>query len=420
MRYLIGFCTLAVASSSFAQAPPMTLPSSILGKSAPQNLTPAAAVVAKPPPIARYPNLANVAPETAQAVLGMRTGAEWLARRQLAHGKFLFGVNPTLRTPLEGDSEFRQAIATWAVCQAAAFTFDEKLTACGGQAILTLLAQTKDDATDATLRVPTIPAGSGDAVGYAACLVLAIEALPSADAKLLNEAEKLSNFLRKQIRADGGVTCGDANDPDAVNVYPGLALQALALNARRKPAAGKYEAIAKGLGYYRAAFRAKPHPSLAGTILPAAVEVYIDTRSADVAAIAVEMGDWLCAAQLGKSDPHLVLLAGGFRTSPTNEPSFETAHALRGLAAATHLSRQIPDPARYAKYRPATVEAIRFMRGLQYTADNTTHFTGEFRSQYLIGGVRTGTTDGNIRSDATALSLVAFQRFLESGADGRE
>ena len=53
-------------------------------------------------------------------------------------------------------------------------------------------------------------------------------------------------------------------------------------------------------------------------------------------------------------------------------------------------------------------------------ADNTTHFTGEFRSQYLIGGVRTGMTDGNIRLDATALSLVAFQRFLESGADGRE
>lgn len=419
MRYLICFCTLAAASTGFGQAPPMTLPSSILGKTAPQNVTPAAAVVAKSPPIARYPNLANVAPETAQAVLGMRTGAEWLARRQLAHGKFLFGVNPTLRIPLEGDSEFRQAIATWAVCQAAAFTFDEKLTACGGQAILTLLAQTKDDPTDATVRIPTI-AGSGNAFGYAACLVLAIEALPSADAKLLNEAEKLSNFLRKQIRADGGVNCGDANDHDAVNVYPGLALQALALNARRKPAAGKYEAIAKGLGYYRAAFRTKPHPSLAGTILPAAVEVYIDTHSADVVAIATEMGDWLCDAQLGKSDPHLVLLAGGFRTSPAIEPSFETAHALRGLAAATHLSRQIPDPARYAKYRSATVEAIRFMRSLQYTADNTTHFTGEFRSQYLIGGVRIGISDGNIRSDATALSLVAFQRFLESGADGRE
>ena len=37
-----------------------------------------------------------------------------------------------------------------------------------------------------------------------------------------------------------------------------------------------------------------------------------------------------------------------------------------------------------------------------------------------VGGVRIGMTDGNIRSDATALSLVAFQRFLESGADGRE
>jgi hypothetical protein len=409
MRKSVSLLVAAgLAVGVVAQSPPPgLLPPSITGKPAPEAVTPAAATVPKQPAIARFQNLQNVPPETASTVLAMRSSAEWLAKRQLAHGRFLFGVNPALRTPIDGDTDFRQAVAAWAVCQAANFTGDEKLTACGAQAVLTLLTQTKDG-------VP-MPA-NGNPVGFGATLALAIFALPTADAKLLGEAEKLCDQLRKQIQTDGSIACSDPADADCLNVYPGLALQALAASRRPKPE------VAKALAFYRAKFKAAPHATFAGTMIPAAVEYCLESKDGAAAAAAFEMADWLSAVQYGKGDVKHVLWAGAFRTdvSPTAEPGFESAHAARGLAAACQLIRQgVPDVARYQKYRPATVEALAFLRGLQYSVDNTGHFATDFRSQYLLGGVRAGLTDGNIRADATALAELAMQRFLESGAEGQ-
>lgn len=387
--------------------PPALLPPSITGRPAPEPITPVAASVPKQPGVARFQNLQTYPPETASAVLGMRAGAEWLARRQQPQGRFLFGVNPALRTPIDGDRDDRQAVATWAVCQAANFTADEKLTACGGQAILGLLALTSDDRT---------PTGSNP-VGFAAAVALSIYSLPTADAKLLTEADKLCGFLGKQVQADGTIAC----DAAEANVAPGLALQALAAGRRVRPDAAKDAVLAKCLAAYRAKFKAAPHATLAGTLLPAAVDFALDTKDAAAAATAFELADWLCGTQYGKADGKHVLWAGAFRTDslPTAaEPGFESAHAARGLAAACQLIRQgVPDLTRYTKYRAATVEALAFTRGLQYTVDNTGHFTADFRGQYLLGGVRTALTDGNIRADATALAGLAFQRFLESGAE---
>ena len=420
MRRLLapGLASLLAFPLSTAAQPPMPLPATVTGRPAPQPLVPVAAVAARTPSIARYANLAALPPETAHAVLGMRTGAEWLARRQLAHGKFLFGVNPALQMPLAGDSDFRQAVAAWAVCQSAAFTADEKLTACGGQAILTLLAQTKDDPTDATCKVPVLAPGSGSPLGFAAVLALAIYDLPTADARLFAGADKLCGFVRKQVQPDGSFANLDGNDPETPAVQ-GFALQALVKNHRARPDAPRLEVAGRVTAFHRAAFRSKPHAVLAGAVLPGVVDLYLGTNQPDAAAAAFEMADWLCTAQQGKTDAKRLAWAGSFRAGEA-EPGFDSAYAARGLAAATQLTRQLPDVTRYAKYRPATVDALAFCRGLQYTADNTAHFAGEFRAQYLIGGVRCGAADGNIRADATALAVVAFVRFLESGADGRE
>ncbi len=406
--------TLGLAvSPTVAQSPPALLPPSITGRPVPEAVTPVAASVPKPPSLSRFQQLQNFPPETTAAVLGMRAGAEWLAKRQQPQGRFLFGVNPALRTPIDGDSDYRQALAAWSVCQAANFTADEKLTACGAQAALGLLALTKDEAE---CRTPMLSPKGGNPVGFAAALALAIYSLPTADAKLFAEAEKLCGYIRKQVQADGTISCGSDE-----NVYPGLALQALAASRRVRPDAAKDGVLAKCLAAYRAKFKAAPHATLAGTVIPAAVEFCLETKDTNAAATAFEMADWLCATQHGKADSQHVLWAGAFRTdnsaSPT-EPGFESAHAARGLAAACQLIRQgVPDLTRYAKYRPATVEALAFTRGLQFTVDNTGHFTTDFRTQYLLGGVRTALTDGNIRADATALAGLAFQRFLESGAE---
>ncbi|QEL13478.1 hypothetical protein [Limnoglobus roseus] len=410
---------LAVMPAAAQSPPPGLLPPSITGRPVPEAVTPVAASVPKQPSIARFQNLQNYPPDTASTVLGMRAAAEWLAKRQQPQGRFLFGVNPALRTPIDGDSDYRQALATWAVCQAANFTADEKLTACGGQAVLGLLALTKDDPADATCKTPTLLPTGGNPVGFAAALALSIYSLPTADPKLLAEAEKLCGFLRKQVQADGSVACGD--DADAVNVYPGLALQALAASRRVRPEAAKDAVLAKSLAQYRTKFKAAPHANFAGTMIPAAAEFCLETKDANAAGMVFEMADWLCAAQYGKADGQHVLWAGAFRTDSlpaATEPGFESAHAVRGLAAACQLIRQgVPDLTRYPKYRAAAVEGLAFTRGLQFTVENTGHFMADFRTQYLLGGVRTALTDGNIRADATALAGLAFQRFLESGAE---
>lgn len=430
MRRVVPVPFLAAFGVALAVAqtpePPRPLPASIAGPPRPAAppVAPAGGVAApaapvKQAPIARFNPLLSFPPETVQAVYGMRTGAEWLARRQLPHGRFLFGVNPALKTPLDGDTDYRQAVAAWGVCMAARFTGDDKLAATGGQAILTLLTLCKDDPADPACKTPALPPAGGNPVGFAAALVLAAYELPTADVKLHAEVEKLVGFLRKQVRSDGAVACGEPADPECETVYPGLVLQALAASHTMRPDAGKAEAVTKGLAFYREAFRKTPHPSLAGTVIPAAVEWVLRTRSPDAAACALEMADWLCAAQYGKAGAQPVPWSGGFRTSLAEAagPGFESAHAARGLAAACHLLHTaVPDLARYAKYRPAAVEALDFVRSLQYTADNTAHFEGTFRSQFLLGGVRAGIADGNIRADATALAVAAFQRFLESGA----
>jgi hypothetical protein len=403
MRRLLPFALPIFVLPVLAQSPPPALlPPSITGGAAPMPVVPVSASVPKPPPAARYQNIKELPTETAAAVLGHHAAADWLAKRQQPHGRFLFGVNPALRTPLEGDSDFRQALATWAVCQAAAFTGDEKLTACGAQSILGLLAGAKDD-----------PRGP-QAVGFAAALVLAIHAHPNADARLRAEADRLAGYLGRQLKVDGSFDIG-ATDAESQQAIPGLALQALVTT--NAPA----ETLNRSFACYRAKFRAEPHSVAAGTLLPATVDFCLRTKDANAAAFAFELADWLCNAQYGKLDAKQFLWAGGFRIDSRNapqEPGYESAHAARGLAAACQLIRQaVPDLQRYQKYRPATVDALAFVRGMQYSLDNTSHFAAEFRTQYLLGGSRAALTDGNLRADATALTALAFQRFLESGAD---
>jgi hypothetical protein len=408
MVTVLGFVSVAVLPWLAAQTPPQPLPPSVLGGATPASpLVPVAATApAKSYPIQRYQNLALLPPETAQAVLGMRSAAEWLAKQHLSNGRFLVGVNPALRTPLEGDSEFRQALATWSVAQAANFTGDEKLNAIASQAILTVLA------------VVAEPQATKNQLSVQAALALAIQSLSNADTKLQHEGEKLVANIAQAMQKDGTFPLSESKTTEDELVYPGLALQAIAGRLRTQPDAARQAALVTGVLAYRAKFKANPHPTLAGTLVPAAAEAYLLSKDANMAAVAFELGDWLCSAQVGKADAKSHVWVGGFITDRGMEPTFTSAYAARGLASACQLIRQgVPDVARYQRYRAALVESLAFVRGLQYTIDNTSHFTPEFRVQYLIGGVRTAVTDGNLRADATALSQLAFQRYLESGAE---
>ena len=418
--------TAAAVPLLTGQTPPAPLPPSVTGTPTPQPIQPASATTTVPPaaPIARFQDLKSFPPETVAAVYSMRAGADWLWRMNQPNGRFFPGVIPALKIATPDDPDFRQACAALALARAAKFTGDERFATRAAQAVLVLLTLTKPDPQDATCRVPTAPSDKCNRVGFAAPVALAAYELP--DAKMHAEAECLCNFLRKQLRADGSVHYADADtdvptklDPDGVNVYPGLALEAIAVSHRAKPEAWKKDAVAKAAAYYRTWFQSSPTPAMAGTMLPAFAAGAGEAKDDPVKSAAFEMADWLCEKQYTPATAAHRGWIGGFSKTGTGEPAWDSATCAGGLAAAVKLTRAAGDVTRYATYRRATVDALTFARGLQFTDDSADHFEKGFRTKFLLGGVHLSPTDGTARIDATAAAVAANLAYLSSGGEMR-
>jgi hypothetical protein len=310
------------------------------------------------------------------------------------------------------------------MAQLAKFTGDEKQAAMASQAILALLAITRDDPADPNCRIPVQPSVICNRVGLAATLALAIYSFPSADLKLLTEAEKLCTFLHKQCRADGSVHYTDGlseiavdADPKGINEFPGLALQAIVAGNIVRPAAWKIDVAKNALSYYQSAFRSKPDPLLAATLTPAFSDLYLQTKWNDSAALVFEMNDYLCRLQVLNNDPRIPQYVGSIRSvtngQPTDIPSGpETGFYVQSLTCAYQLARQVPDVERHGKYKSATQDAVQYLTELQYVETNTRHFENAFRANMLMGAFHLSPTDGNIRIDATATAATGLLRFL--------
>jgi hypothetical protein len=330
---------------------------------------------------------------------------------------------------LPGDHDLKQARAALALAQTAKFTGDEKQAAMAAQAVLTLLAATRVEASDPNCRVPVHSSLLCNRVGFAAVVALAIYELPAADPRLLAEAERLCEFLHRQCRPDGSVHYTDGANEDAAKVdpagmleYPGTALHAIILGNRVKPAAWKTEVVKKGMEHYRAAFRTAPHPLLAATLTPALTELYTQTRLTEAASAVFEMNDWLCGLQIHGNDTRTPQWAGGFRAVVDGRqadlpPGPETGLYVQSLACACRLTRAVPDLDRNARYKAAATDAVQFLTGLQYLEANTRHFETSFRANMLIGAFYLSPTDGNIRIDATGNAVTGLIKFLGSGAE---
>ncbi|MDY3556735.1 hypothetical protein R5W24_005905 [Gemmata sp. JC717] len=403
--------------------PPKPLP--IAGAPGAQPVQQAAAETAlsKLLPLNAYPQ------NTQDAVRGVLLGAAWLAKMNEANGQFLHGYLPALRQPMPGDHDLRQAQAALALAQAAKFSGDKQHAAVANQAALRLLAFTKSDPNDPSCRVPVQMSLVCNRVGFAALVALTVYELPNPSEPLLTAAEQLCTFLRTRLKPDGSVhyTDGPADDPlkmdpAGVNEYPGLALQALAASGRVRPAEWKKDAVKSGVAHYRAVFRARPHPALAVTVSPAAVELYLQTKLAEAAAAAFEMNDWLCDLQISPNDPRTPQYAGGFRSvvegrgGDAPAATADTGRCVQSLACAYHLTRVTGDLTREAKYRPVVGFAVQFLCGLQFVETNTRHFEDTFRVKMLIGAFHLSPADGNLRIDATGSALTGLLKFLASGA----
>jgi hypothetical protein len=412
MRFLI-LATLLFVSAAFAVG----------------TVQPPAPPVSPETPLAQFEPLAAFPQSTQTAVRSSVHAAHWLTRMNQPQGRFQFGYRPALRQPLEGDHNLKQARAALALAQAARFTGDRRQIAVASQAVLSLLAITKIDPADPNCRMPVVSSMTCNRVGFAAVLALCIYELPGADEKLLAEAERLCEFLHRQLRVDGSVHYVDGPndlstkvDPAGANEFPGTALHALALSQRAAPAAWKTEALAKGLEHYRAWFKANPHPMLAATLTPAFAELHLQTKSDDAASAVFEMNDWLIGMQYAAGDPRHPLWAGGFKTVAgghmvESEPGCECGAYVQSLAYAYRLANTRMDPNRAARCKQTLYDAVQFLAGLQYTEANTRHFENGFRASVLLGGFYFTPTDGNLRIDSTAWALTGMLRFLASGAE---
>jgi hypothetical protein len=375
-------------------------------------------------PLNHFEPLAAFSAHAQNAVRAVLLTSNWMTRMNQSQGRFIYGFNPALRQPLPRDNNLHQARASLAMAQLAKFTGDEKQAAIASQSILTLLAATGFEPTDANCRIPIQSSQICNRVGFAATLALAIYSLPGADAKLIDEAEKLCEFLHKQCRADGSVHYTDGTsdasmevDPAGVNEYPGLALQAIMTGNRLRPATWKTDAARRGIAYYRGLFQAKPHPLLAATLTPPCLELFQQLHLNESAGVAFEMNDLVCRNQIPTNDPRIPQWVGGIRTYQNGQQTDipcgpETGLYLQSLTSACQLAGLVPDLTRYAQYKSAAQDATQYTIELQYAETNTRHFENAFRSNMLIGAFHLTPTDGNIRIDATATSVSGLLHFL--------
>ena len=425
-RTLISFAVVGslVAALAVAQPPkpasdpPALLPPSITGRPY-DPVSPASATSAKAAPADRF-KVPGHPDETLAAVESATDAAAWLVRLCKADGRFVPGIDPTLKREL-GGAEMGQAFAALAVARAAKFTGDPKQAAIAAQACLTLLTLTKPDAKQQSVRVPTVAAERCNPVGFAAVLAMAIYDQPNPDAKLTAQADELCRYLYSRLRTDGSVQTTDAAKPDAQAVVAvGLCFQALMASDRVTPEQWKRDALARGVTFYREPFKTEKNTEGCAALLPAVCDYALRAKSEPATAFALELADTLCDRQYSRTDARNLRWVGGVKPTDGDEPTAATACCVQAFAAAVTLAANVPDVTRHARYKTAARSALVFARSLQWNESNGDHFERTFRTRWLSGGVFGSPTDGLVRAEHTAHLLTAELRFLESGAEKAE
>jgi hypothetical protein len=349
-------------------------------------------------------------------------GAEWLARNNDTKGHFVPGYLPALNKPMEGDSYLRQAGAAYALARAARFLGNDLYAARATQTILKLLDETVVDADKNNTRHTSLPSTVLNRLGASALLVLAIHELPSPQPDLVDQAEQMCNWIRKQVRADGSLRCRDdedaaADDPDNVNEYPGLALYAVLRSQSRKPAEWKTELARKAVGYYRDWWKAHRSMAFVPWQTAAFSEAYVQTKDKAFAEFVFDMNDWLCGLQYDSFDSQRLLWFGGFMKWADGKavdamPTILSSEYVASLAEARRAARTAADADRYQRYNDVLQHGLQFLVRLQYTNANTQHFEEWYRPR-LVGGFHASLQDGDLRIEYAQHTLSALVTYLE-------
>ncbi len=366
-----------------------------------------------------------------QAYLSSQRGVDWLQRVNRPDGRFVFGYLPALRTAMEGDNFQTQVEAALALARAGRFFRDDKAVAVARQALLTLLLDTIVDPKAADVRYTNPPSILVNRLSAAGLLVVAIHELPAPGKDLLDQANQLGNFIRRQQRGDGSLMVMDAGGPEAdsttgpgpegVSLHAGPALAAL-MRGHAGPAvapasAWRIEAVRKAAGFYARCWSDKKNLGMIRWHTAAYAEAFRQSKEQAFADAVFAMNDWLCDRQHQELDPRHPLWLGGFKSwadgkDGTEPPDVSAAASLDSLVEACRTARQAGDVRRWQRYRQAAERSVQFLSTLQYTDANTQHFAEWYRP-VLVGGLHRSHQDGNLRLEDTAQSVAALVSYLK-------
>ena len=437
MRIRVLAILLFAASASLAlslirgQESSVPLPRIITGSAVPADPPPSGNTDAGPPageapqpaPVLRPSipgrDLSPLTPLQQQFMLTAQRGADWMFRMHGVKGRFQHGLLPALKQDMEGDHYLRQVGAACALARAARFTGEERFAVRAAQAVLALLDDTTLDPHDGAVRYTSAPPIAVNRLASAALLVIAICELPAPQDDLLARAEQLCNYIHKQVQANGALapTEAGAREEDEVQSYPGLALYALLLSHKRRPAGWKLDVARKALPHYRAWW--KDHKSMAFVPYHTAAcsEAYLTSKEKGFAEFGFEMTDWLCALQYTQIDARRMLWYGGFMSSHDGRtietpPTIDSAVCAEGMVEACRLAREVGDAARHQRYTETVERCLQFLATLQYTDAGTQHFAPWYRPR-LTGGFHPSHHDGNLRIDYTQHAVSALFGYLD-------
>jgi hypothetical protein len=354
-------------------------------------------------------------------------GAEWLhGVSSPVTGRFMYGWVTALHVPLEGDHYLHQAGAAFALARAARYFGDDRYTLKARQAVLSLMAETTPDPRDPACRHTVFPAIAVNRLAAAGLLLMAIHELPAPADDLLKQGEELANYIHKQQRDDGSFRVVEGSDEtpkdlETVQTYPGVALYGLMLSQRHRPAAWKTEVARRALPFYAAWWKANPNVACVPMLSAAFAEAYMVTKEPAFAAGVFEMTDWLCGLQYAKGEGRSPAWAGGFKGFADGKPvadvpTVQSAAYLEGLAQACRVTRQVPDAARFERYKDAAGNACQFLGGLQFGDDTTRHFAPNHRP-LLLGGFYASHQDGNVCVTANRHAVAGMIAYLTFAAE---
>jgi hypothetical protein len=362
-----------------------------------------------------------------QFYLSAKAGKEWLLRVNGPNGRFLPGLEPSLRFPIPVTDQLHQAAAACVLARCAKFFKDERAAAVARQALLTLLLETQKDPGNPQVRVP-MSLGTNP-LALAGWLVLAIGDLPEPGADLRQQAEELCQYIRGQQQQDGSL--GPAPPPGEPKASAkirsawtaaGLALYALARSQRLGPQSWKLETVRKAREYYQAQWRTNKNTEMVPWHAAAFAEAYFLTKEQAFAQCANEMNDWLVTLQYREIEPQRQSWNGGFKkwhdgTVQTEMPDVHSAVYMEGLAQGCRLARESGDLPRYQAYQQALEQCGRFLLTLQYTEANAQHFEAEFRQRCLLGGFHATHHSGLLRLDFTQQAVSGLVKYLTDATE---